>query len=71
MPFRLSKYIPEQAALKGLWWSLFFENLKDVFLYRYIKTRVLLFQKTFYTKLKKQMRGLVKSITKALCNLQV
>ena len=32
MPFRLSKYIPEQAPLKGLWWSLFFENLKDVFL---------------------------------------
>ena len=34
MSSRLSGYIPEQTMLKGLWWSLYFENRKNVFIYK-------------------------------------
>ena len=47
MSSRLSEYIPKQAVLKGLWWSLYFESCKDVFLYRCIKNLCFTFSKNF------------------------
>ena len=47
MPSRLSEYIPEQSVLKGLWWSLYFENHKYVFIYRFIKNLRFAFSKNF------------------------
>ena len=60
MPSRLSEYIPEQTVLKNLWWSLYFENCKDVFIYRSIKNSCFAFQKFFQTKLRSLMKKLVK-----------
>ena len=47
MPSRLSEYIPEQSVLKGLWWNLYFENHKYVFIYRLIKNLCFTFSKKF------------------------
>ena len=71
---RLSECIPEQAVSKGLWWSLYFENRKDVFIYRCIKNSCFTFSKAFFKLSKGSKKGmniLVKSINRALCNLQI
>ena len=43
MSAKISEYTSEQAALKGLSWSLYFENCKVLFIYRYIKSPCLTF----------------------------
>ena len=52
MPSRPSEYFPEQAVLKGLWWSLYFESRKDVFIYRCIKNLCFTFSKNFSNQTK-------------------
>ena len=49
---RLSEYITQEAVLKGLWWSLYFENHKDVFIYRCIKNSCITFSKKFLNQTK-------------------
>ena len=48
MSSKLSKYIPEQAVLKGLWWSLYLESRKDVFICRCIKNLCFTVLKKFF-----------------------
>ena len=43
----LSEYISEQAVLKGLSWSLYFENRADLFIYRCIKNLCFIFSEIF------------------------
>ena len=47
MPSRLSEYTPQYDVLKGLLWSLYFENRKDVFIYRRNKNSCFTFSKKF------------------------
>ena len=45
MSSRLSEYILKQPVLKGLSWSLYLENRKDLFIYRCIKNSCFTFSK--------------------------
>ena len=49
---RLREYISEQAVLKGLSWSLYSENHKDLFIYRCIKNLCFTFPKKFSNQIK-------------------
>ena len=65
MSSRISEKNSEQVVLRGLSWRLYFENREDLFIYRCIKIRVVLFQTLlkFFSKMK--------SINRALCNMWV